>query len=239
MNTAEQHPGEHPRVLDPERREPAELGVDRLRRGVAGRRSGRRRRPRTGAGSPTWPRVRTRCRWAEISVPITQIVVITTMIATASDDVGEVGLAQVVEVEAGRRGTAPRRRRASRSTRIPVVQIAQPPRKPAYGPSARVTQEKVVPQSGVDAVHVVEGRGDEEHRHEREQQDARAPGPRPRPRSSRSPPPASRPGAVEARPMESPSTNPIASFFRPFSPCSACRSAVRRPRSTLTLSMPR
>jgi hypothetical protein len=27
------------------------------------------------------------------------------------------------------------------------VQIAQPPIQPAYGPSARVTQEKVVPQS--------------------------------------------------------------------------------------------
>ena len=55
---------------------------------------------------------------------------------------------------------------------MPVVQIAQPPMNPAYGPSARVTHEKVVPQSGVDAVHVVERRGDEEHRHEREQQDA-------------------------------------------------------------------
>ena len=30
---------------------------------------------------------------------------------------------------------------------MPVVQIAQPPIQPGHGPSARVTQENVVPQS--------------------------------------------------------------------------------------------
>ena len=39
--------------------------------------------PANSSRIPTWPRVRTRWRWAESSVPITQIAVITTMIATA------------------------------------------------------------------------------------------------------------------------------------------------------------
>ena len=34
------------------------------------------------------------------------------------------------------------------STRTPVMAIAQPPIQPVHGPSARVTQENVVPQSG-------------------------------------------------------------------------------------------
>lgn len=34
------------------------------------------------------------------------------------------------------------------TTRTPVMVIAQPPSQPVVGPSARVTQEKVVPQSG-------------------------------------------------------------------------------------------
>ena len=94
----------------------------------------------------TWPRVRTRCRWAEISVPITQIAVITTMITTARTTLARSDLRRSLKSKRSKRNSA-ETSASEPMTRIPVVQIAQPPRKPAYGPIARVTQEKVVPQS--------------------------------------------------------------------------------------------
>ena len=86
-------------------------------------------------------------RWADSSVPMTQIAVITRITATArrlpDHRVGR----PVVE---RRRRAAPKLTPTSASepmTSTPVIAIAQPPSQPAQGPIARVTQEKVVPQS--------------------------------------------------------------------------------------------
>ncbi len=88
----------------------------------------------------------TSCTLADTSVPITHTAVITRMSSTVSAS------------RAKSFATQPSRPTASRAkvtatsaseptTRTPVMVMAQPPSHPAHGPSARVTQEKVVPQS--------------------------------------------------------------------------------------------
>ena len=79
-------------------------------------------------------------------MPITQIVVITAMIATASTTLARSDLRRSLSSSRSKRKSA-ETSASEPITRIPVVQIAQPPIHPAYGPSALVTQENVVPQS--------------------------------------------------------------------------------------------
>jgi hypothetical protein len=75
-----------------------------------------------------------------------QIAVVSTMIATART------ITAAFDSAADSQPTRRYEYRAPTSasdpiTRIPVVQIAQPPSQPAAGPSARVTQLNVVPAS--------------------------------------------------------------------------------------------
>ena len=77
---------------------------------------------------------------------MTQIVVITAMIATARTTLAMSDLRRSLSSSRSNRNRA-ETSASEPMTRIPVVQIAQPPIQPAYGPSARVTQENVVPQS--------------------------------------------------------------------------------------------
>ncbi len=83
------------------------------------------------------------CRRAEASVPITQIVVITAISRTAPITMTAFEGSTPMRLKKKRTATSA----SDPMTRIPVMHTAQPAIQPVLGPMARVTQEKVVPQS--------------------------------------------------------------------------------------------
>ena len=94
----------------------------------------------------TWPRISQFCSRADTSVPRTQIHVISRITTMASG----------IRTQAlSARSSSPKTRSpkltptSAREPMIstPVMAMAQPPIQPNHGPSARVTQLKVVPQS--------------------------------------------------------------------------------------------
>ena len=131
---------------------------------------------------PTCPRVRKRWSLAEISVPITQMAVITAMITTARSRDRHVVLVERLRVAAVRLaagkpeeveevvgrdvGQGADHQDAGRADR-PAAEPAHPRAHPARDPGERR------PAVRVDAVHVEERRRDEEHRDERDEQDRR------------------------------------------------------------------
>ncbi len=92
-------------------------------------------------------RTRTFCSRAAACVSRTHRAAITTITSTVSACRTRVSSARASRPTA----SSPKFTATSASeptTRTPVIVIAQPPSQPAVGPSARVTHEKVVPQSG-------------------------------------------------------------------------------------------
>ncbi len=86
------------------------------------------------------------CRCAESSVPMTQIAVMARITAT----VRPCRIQALAAQSSSPRASSPKLTATSASepmTSTPVMAIAQPPSQPAQGPMARVTHEKVVPQS--------------------------------------------------------------------------------------------
>lgn len=85
-------------------------------------------------------------RWADSSVPMTQMAVITRITTT----VRVWRTTWFVAMPSRPKASSPKWTATSASepmTRTPVMVIAQPPSQLAQGPMARVTHEKVVPQS--------------------------------------------------------------------------------------------
>ncbi len=94
----------------------------------------------------TCARISTFCTLADSSVPMTHTAVITRMSSTVSDWRTNAFSTQPSRPTA----SSPKLTATSASeptTRTPVIAMAQPPSQPAQGPIARVTHEKVVPQS--------------------------------------------------------------------------------------------
>ncbi len=85
-------------------------------------------------------------RWADSSVPMTQMAVMA-RITTTARVCRITGLAAQLSRPAASRPKLTATSASEPMTRTPVIVIAQPPSQPAQGPMARVTQENVVPQS--------------------------------------------------------------------------------------------
>jgi hypothetical protein len=90
--------------------------------------------------------MRTFCTLADTSMPITQTAVITRMSSTVSTWRTTSLSAQLSRPTASRKKVTATSA-SDPTTRTPVIVMAQPPSQPAHGPMARVTHEKVVPQS--------------------------------------------------------------------------------------------
>ena len=109
---------------------------------------------------------------ADSSMPITQIVVMIAIQTTPTAVTAKVESAALCQ-PTSRNEYRPAICARFAITMTSATMIAQPPSQPADGPIARVDPRERRAAVRVGAVHVVVGRGDQQHRHERQQQDRR------------------------------------------------------------------